>query len=130
MRRSPWRSAQRPLPSMMTAMCAGNAPPRSGRTMFSLAMVLEPARDHLIALGTDGEHQDRRADLFLEPMDVGARVLGQVVEAPHARDVLAPAGMARVDRLDRVEAGLGRRPIAHLARLATGDAIAMCGLDL
>src|SRR5688572_26234696 len=101
MRRMRRSLAQRPLPSMMMAMCSGKGPPRSGRCgVVAIVATLASAdrdqgssraRDDLVAVGTDREHQDRRAHALLEPLHVVARLRGQVLEVAHARDVLVPA---------------------------------------
>src|SRR5436309_8303383 len=69
------------------------------------------ADDGLVPAGADADGRDAGPGQFLQALDVGTRVAGQLLESPAFREVLPPAGQLFVDRDGVVHVGLRHRHV-------------------
>src|SRR5262249_39114328 len=117
MRGKPRRLAQRPLPSMMIATCAGSfagsSPAAAIRSKVSvlkrdmhiasetqaLQTVGFSNHDRLLPVRADGNDADRQSQQFLQPVHVTTRRSRQVGDLANVGQVGLPAGHRLVDRL-------------------------------
>src|SRR5258707_11393615 len=107
-RGKPRCSAQRPLPSMMMAICAGNRegsrPTAASRcnvsSEISEADGIGPiSPDGLLSIRSYGDDAYRQAEQFLEPVHVAARAKRQIGLTPYLADIDRPTGQRLEYRL-------------------------------